>query len=145
MDRPDPRGAARGTTVSARSAAPLHLDASFLIRALDPRSAEASTLRGWLEQGRALAISALAWGEFLCGPLGPEEEVLAKRVVRSYVPIGVGEATEAARLFNQTGRRRGSFQDCLIAATAIGANAPLATADRADFERYRPMGLALTG
>ncbi len=61
------------------------------------------------------------------------------------MPVGTEEATEAARLFNETGRRRGSFQDCVIAATAMTSGAMLATEDKADFERIASPGLELAG
>jgi predicted nucleic acid-binding protein len=88
-------------------------------------------------------MCALAWGEFLCGPLGEAEEAVARRVARRHVPIGSAEAREAARLFNQGGRRRNSFPDCIIAATAILAGAELATSNPADFERFVDAGLEM--
>lgn len=88
-------------------------------------------------------MSALAWGEFLCGPLEDSERAIARWVVRSHVPIATDEATVAARLFNLTGRRRNSFSDCLIAATAIMSGAELATANAAHFERSVDTGLEL--
>lgn len=128
----------------------IHLDTSFLIRALVADSAENGVLRSWLSGGRIPEMSTLAWGEFLCGPLqergGPLEarvEEIARRVVRRHVPVGVDEATEAARLFRLTGRRRGSFADCVIAATALGGGAVLATSDRAHFERFAEAGLEM--
>ena len=54
-------------------------------------------------------------------------------------------AEEAARLFNLTGRRRGSHADCMIAASAIVAGAPLATLNAADFQPLVPFGLSLQG
>lgn len=121
----------------------IHLDTSFLIRALVAGSPESDELRGWLRDGRAVAISALVWGELLCGPMDAGAQALARRIVRAHVPLRTEEAARAAELFNGTGRRRGSFQDCLVAATAMRAGASLATADRRDFARFEAMGLRL--
>jgi len=143
MDPGDPGGARSRPTVSRSPARVIQLDTSFLIRALVPGSDEAATLRGWLGDGRDVALSALAWGEFLCGPLPEGAEALARRVARRHIPLATEQAAEAARLFNATGRRRGSFQDCLIAATAMVAGAELATNDRADFHRFTAEGLRL--
>jgi predicted nucleic acid-binding protein len=123
---------------------PIHLDTSFLIQALDPTLPEAAKLHGWLRARRAIAMSALAWGEFLCGPLGEADEAAARRIAHRHVPVGTAEATRAARLFNHAGRRRrNSFPDCIIAATAILAGAELATSNPSDFERFVDAGLEL--
>ena len=127
--------------MSRRRPRSIHLDTSFLIRALDPASTESEVLQGWLTDRRFIALSALAWGEFLCGPLEQADVAVASRIAHRFVPVGVDEATEAARLFNGTGRRRGSFADCLIAASAILADAELATSNRTDFERFADEGL----
>lgn len=124
---------------------PIHLDTSFLIRALDPARPESAQLLGWLRDHHSIAISALAWGEFLCGPLAEDDVALASRVVFAHAPVGAAEATEGARLFNHAGRRRNSFPDCIIAATAITAGAQLATSNHADFERFVGAGLELAG
>jgi predicted nucleic acid-binding protein len=123
----------------------VHLDTSFLIRALVAGSTEAERLRQWLRDRRPVALSTLVWGEFLCGPLDEVTITVAGRIVRRHVLLGTREATEAARLFNHGGRRRGSFSDCLIAATAMVAGAELATANAADFQRFRDAGLELAG
>jgi len=129
-----------------RPAAPtIHLDTSFLIRALDPSSDESVRLLGWLRDRRALAVSTLAWGEFLCGPLGDEDRALALRLVQRRIALGTAEAAEAARLFNHGGRRRRSFADCVIAATAVLDGAELATSDPRDFDRLRDAGVKLAG
>ncbi|MEJ2206620.1 MAG: type II toxin-antitoxin system VapC family toxin [Gemmatimonadota bacterium] len=125
------------------SARTIHLDTSFLIRALDPTFAEWAKLRGWLRARRTVGMCALAWGEFLCGPLGEADKTVARRVTQRHMPVTTAEATEAARLFNHAGRRRNSFPDCIIAATAILAGAELATSNPADFERFLDAGLEL--
>ena len=51
----------------------IHLDTSFLIRALAPGSPEDRKLRGWMGEGETLGMSAVAWAELLCGPLERSE------------------------------------------------------------------------
>ncbi len=123
----------------------IHLDTSFLVRSLVPGTQESARLLGWLGSRRRVTLSVFAWGEFLCGPLGEFDEVGARRIAPRFLAVGIPEATEAARLFNVGGRRRGSFPDCIIAATAILAGAELATSNPADFERFVEAGLELAG
>ena len=52
-------------------------------------------------------------------------------------------ASLAARMFNSTGRRRGTLADCMIAATAMRADAALATSNREDFTCFVAQGLRL--
>ncbi len=122
---------------------PIHLDTSFLIRALVSGSAEAAALRDWIAAGRPLAMSAVAWGELLCGPLDSDDEVLASSLVRTVVPLDADAASLAARLFDASGRRRGSFPDCLVAASCMRSGAALATANPSDFRRFAESGLVL--
>ena len=121
----------------------IHLDTGFLIRALVRGSPEDSRLRTWLRDNERLAMSTVAWAEFLCGPLGPKEIALALRIVPIREALSEAHAQLAAELFNGSGRRRGSLADCLIAAAAIAASAPLATTNPRDFERFTPHGLRL--
>ena len=88
-------------------------------------------------------MSAVAWAELLCGPVAPAGVELVGRVVNDRVPFGEGEAVLAARLFNDSGRRRGSLADCMIAATAIRAGVALATENPGDFRRFTAAGLTL--
>ena len=121
----------------------IHLDTSFLIRVLDPGSTEDRSLRGWIRDGETLGMSTVAWTEFLCGPLAQSEMELAAEIVglrREFTP---DHAAVAARLFNESGRRRGSLIDCMIAATAIADSASIATANAADFRRFEDAGLTL--
>lgn len=120
----------------------IHLDASFLISALVPDSPEDAQLRGWLSGETPLAISAVAWAEFLCGPLAAHDLSLAAAVGGEAVPLTADHAVRAAELFNAGGRKRGAFVDCLIAAVAIGEDAQLATANAKDFKAMA--GLQLT-
>jgi hypothetical protein len=58
----------------------IQLDPSFLIRALVRGSGEDRRLPTWLTDATPLNISAIAWTEFLCGPLEPDTVELASRV-----------------------------------------------------------------
>ncbi len=91
-----------------------------------------------------MAASALAWTEFLNGPVQPQEIALVESVIEArVVPFEKATAVFAAELFNKTGRRRGSRFDCLIAATAILAQAEIATVNESDFKVFVPHGLKL--
>ena len=123
----------------------IHLDTSFLIRALLSGSPEDAALRGWLRQGLPVGASAVVWTELLCGPLTKRQADLALLVVGEPVPFGREDAVLAASLFDLAGRRRGSLVDCMVAAAAIRADAALATANETDFSRLLPHGLRLAG
>jgi hypothetical protein len=64
-------------------------------------------LRNWLRDGHRLCMDSIAWTEFLCGPLQPEERRLAEQIVTERVSYCDADAQRAAELFNATGRRRG--------------------------------------
>ena len=134
------RGAWREKGVTDAGA--VHLDTSFLIRALLPGTVESRRLEEWLGGRRALVISAMAWAEFLSGPLDDETLRVAGRLVGMAAPVTGVHAERAAQLFNTTGRRRGTLSDCLIAAVAIEDGAALATAD-GGFRRLVATGLTL--
>ena len=88
-------------------------------------------------------MSAVAWAEFLCGPLSPAEKELAGGVVERRINFTPSHAEIAARLFNTSGRRRGSLIDCMIAAAAIADGARIATSNDGDFRRFVDAGLTL--
>ena len=107
----------------------IHLDTSFLIRALVQGSAEDRRLRDWLRRGLR--------------PSRGRHLDLVGRVVSERVPFLEEDALLSVRLFNESGRRRGSLMDCMIAASALRAAAKLATANVSDFRRFAAHGLAL--
>ena len=121
----------------------IHLDTSFLIRALALGSPEDRKLRGWIGEGQTLGMSTVAWAELLCGPLKRSEVEWATEIVGQRHDFTPEQAELAARLFNESGRRRGSLIDCMIAATALAAAAPIATANAADFLRFKGFGLTM--
>jgi predicted nucleic acid-binding protein len=99
-------------------------------------------LRRWIGEGADLAVSAMVWTEFLCGPLDTSHLASATTLFGEPVPFSAEDAVPAAELFNQSGRRRGSLLDCMIAAVAIRRKAKLATANRPDFQRFHGLRLA---
>jgi predicted nucleic acid-binding protein len=121
----------------------IHLDTNFLIQALIPNSAAEAKLQTWLSDGEDLGISTIAWSEFLCGPLTISEAALAERLVGAPEPFLASDAGKAAELFNATGRRSRSLADCQIAAVAMRCEAPIATANAADFTGFQTHGLTL--
>jgi len=123
----------------------IHLDTSFLIRALAHGSAEDRALRKWVKDGEPLGMSTVAWAELLCGPLEETHLELATRIVSKRVAFLEEDSILSARLFNESGRRRGSLVDCMIAASALRAREPLATANAADFRRFATFGLTIVG
>jgi predicted nucleic acid-binding protein len=121
----------------------IHLDTSFLIRALVPNTAEDRRLRNWLRADETLGVSAIVWAEFLCGPVSTQHVELAGLIVGDPVPFLPSDAALAARLFNLTARRRGTLIDSMIAASAMRQRAALATSNLNDFRRFEAHGLLL--
>jgi predicted nucleic acid-binding protein len=121
----------------------IHLDTGFLIRALVADSLESGALGRWLAAGETLGVSAVVWAEFLCGPVGGGPVELAEQMFGPPVALAGPEAAHAARLFVLGDRRRGWLADCMIAATAIRAEAALATTNPKDFQRFAGQGLRL--
>ena len=121
----------------------IHLDTSFLIHALVPSSRADQRLRKWLRGGEDLAMSSVAWTEFLCGPVGDRAIETVPAMLHEIAAYTAIDAETAAQLFNLGGRRRGTLVDCMIAAVAIRAGAALATSTPKDFERLAPQGLTI--
>jgi len=122
----------------------IHLDTNLLIGLADADTSVTRAIGRWLDNGEALAVSAIAWFEFSCGPLDEEaldliEHVISGRIIR----FNSAQATRAAGLFNRVGRKRASRWDCMIAAAAIESGARLATLNGSDFARFETEGLDL--
>jgi predicted nucleic acid-binding protein len=119
----------------------IHLDTSFLIASLTPGTPENQRVSAWLAAGEHVALSVIAWAEFLCGPVTPQQTALAVAAFPDPAALLREDAARAAELFNATGRRRGSLADCLIAATCLRLGASIATNNLDDFQRFEAMGL----
>jgi predicted nucleic acid-binding protein len=121
----------------------IHFDTNFLIEATLAGSAAHLKFRAWQAANETFGISSVAWAEYLCGPLDPVGEALAKRIFPAPEPFLGTDAAQAAELFNKTGRRSRSLADCMIAAVAIRSGAKLATNNIADFSPFQPFALVL--
>lgn len=119
------------------------LDTNYLVKGLEPGSAEAAQLSAWYQAAEPLMTPVPKWCEFICGPLTPEQEATMRAFLSEIIPFNEIQAREAARLFNQTGRKRKLRVDAVIAGTAIAAGARLATNNRDDFQVFLPHGLEL--
>ena len=124
----------------------IHLDTNYLVDMVTVGSPGAAKIGAWLKAGKSVTTSAVAWSEFCNGPLSKAQKDAAFAVLdRKISDFTWREAEEASRLFNLSGRRRGSHADCMIAAAAIVSGVPLATLNTADFQRLAPFGLVLEG
>jgi predicted nucleic acid-binding protein len=128
---------------SGRGDQVIQLDTSFLIRALVAGSAEDARVRAWLLRGEQLALSAVAWAEFSCGPLPARGAEFATVLLGEALPLTMADAESAADMFTKAGRR-GTLADCMIAAVAVRCGARLATSSPRDFERLQVYGLELS-
>lgn len=122
----------------------IHLDSNLLIALADPADPHREKALQLMRALPQAAVSSLAWWEFECGPVSPE----GIAIVRIMLPGGIlpfteTQSREAALLFNAAGRARRLKFDSLIAATAILANAELATVNPSDFQPFVPHGLKL--
>lgn len=122
----------------------IHLDTNLLVEVGLKGSAMREPLIEWLKEGKHLAASTIAWSEFCNGPVGEKQMRLTERAIEDRIlDFTKPMAETASLLFNQSGRRRGSHADCMIAACAILSDAPLSTLNLKDFERFVPFGLRL--
>jgi hypothetical protein len=87
------------------------LDTNFLVFALVPGTAEDQRLRALISGGETINISAVAWTEFLCGPVAPDQLKLAEALFPTPEAFLSQDSVRAANLFNGTGRGRGSLAD----------------------------------
>jgi predicted nucleic acid-binding protein len=71
----------------------IHLDTGFLIRALVRNSSEDIKLRTWLRSNTPMAMSSIAWAEFLCGPVEKTDITVAGRIVPDRHPFNDEDAS----------------------------------------------------
>jgi predicted nucleic acid-binding protein len=114
----------------------IHLDTSVLINAFDGEKQLAPQLRGLLDKGERILLSALVWFEWRRGPRIPEQIDAQEALFPSTdaVAFGPAEAIIAADLYRKVKRPRGREIDLAIAACAIAHDAALWTVNAADFK-----------
>lgn len=127
----------------AEAARLIELDANFVIELVRGRVTQNRQLHAWMRRGWFVQASAVAWSEFLCGPLDADDARDARIFVRRIEPFIELDAAFSADLFNRSGRRSRSHVDCMIAAHAILRGAWLATSNLLDFRRFEPFGLRI--
>ncbi|HUA68108.1 MAG TPA: type II toxin-antitoxin system VapC family toxin [Candidatus Saccharimonadales bacterium] len=121
----------------------IHFDTNFLIQATLAGSSASQQFHAWVSNQEICSVSSIAWAEFLCGPVDATAESLARQIFPNPEPFLAVDATFAANLFNQTGRRSRSLADCMIAAVAIRCGAKVATINQTDFKPFVSHGLVL--
>jgi len=122
----------------------IHLDTNYLIGLVTSPFSLKPQVLSWFKTGETLAISAIAWSEFLNGPVTPQQITDGFGMIEGRIrAFEIREAEMSANLFNLTGRKRATQTDCFIAATAICAGVPLATLNRKDFVPFVASGLRL--
>lgn len=122
----------------------IHLDTNLLIDLVTIGSPHIAVVREWLQKGEELAVSAIAWSEFLNGPHTKQQKNAVNAVVGGRIlDFTAKEAEQASKLFHYTGRKRGSHSDCMIAACSMTHGVRIATRNIQDFEKFVPHGLLL--
>ena len=120
------------------------LDTNALIALSDPAHKLFRLAESKIREGANASTCSIAWHEYMRGPLLNEDRERALRVVQSRIlPLERKDAETAARLYNMTGRKRGSTADCLIAAVAMNHDTDLLTGNIEDFRPFLAMGLQL--
>ena len=115
----------------------IHVDTSILVDAFTGLQRSLPALRGLIERGEPLGISALVLYEWLRGPRLEEEIALQEGVfpADAAVPFGGREALLAARLYRHVRQARRRELDLGIAACALARGAGFWTLNTRSEER----------
>lgn len=120
------------------------LDTNTLIALSDPHHPLFSYVETGIKEGASCYTCSVAWHEYVRGPLLPEDRDRALRILEKRVmSLERQDAEFAAKLFNSSGRRRGSTADCLIAAVALRLDAECVTWNTDDFCPFLEHGLRI--
>lgn len=117
------------------------LDTNVLVRMLIGGTAAAEMVPQWIGAGEDLCTAAIAWYEFVSGPVDDEGVALVSAAIGDRIlPFTADCAREAARIWNATGRVRRMRVDAMIGATAIVFGASVATSNIDDFRPFGEFG-----
>lgn len=120
------------------------LDTNILIDIVTAGSPQLERVSTWINDGVRLCTSSIAWSEFLNGPHTKQQKNAVYAILgKTVIAFNEQQAEQASKLFHLTGRKRGSHADCMIAATAMQRNIPVATRNVKDFEKFTQFGLKL--
>jgi len=113
----------------------IHLDTSVLVDSLTGPRRSADSLRGALERGERVLLSAVVLYEWLRGPRRDEELAAQEALFPTATAVAFGpeEALIAARLYGAVARPRGREIDLAVAACAMAQTAALWTLNARDF------------
>lgn len=122
----------------------LHLDTNAIIALGDPSHELFLAVEKCLEEGGSVSTDAVAWHEYIRGPVHPDEAARALLILENRVfELTRQTAETAAILFNATGRRRASTADCLIAAACMAEDSTLLTQNVEEFKPFASHGLKI--
>ena len=74
----------------------VHLDTNYIVGAVRKGSPQVAQIDAWEMAGVTLAVSTMAWAEFLCGPLTPGEVDVTAGLLGRPLPITAADAAKGA-------------------------------------------------
>lgn len=120
----------------------LHLDTNILVSLTSYELKIWQAVHKKMKEGELFSCSAITWSEYSNSPCSSLQVKVALNIIEKRVILfDRSQAEMASFLFNETGRRRGSHSDCMIAASAIHHDTPIVTRNTADFQRFTQHGL----
>lgn len=122
----------------------LHLDTNLLIALLDSTHPHAKIAETCVKSDWSLGCSSLAWMKIHSKPIPKNcTQYLHEILTAGIHSFGLSEAERSGEWFHKTGHSKKLRFDCAIAASAFQAGASLATANTANFQSFRSLGLQL--
>ena len=73
----------------------IHLDTNYLVGTVKVGTPQATQVDAWERAGEVCRVSAMAWAEFLCGPLSPSHLTAAAALIGPPLPVTADDAAAA--------------------------------------------------